>query len=243
MNRILIAAAAASLALGITGCSTKNYVRNQTTPLINKTNELDDMTAQTTRDIHDFDARAQKGIADVNTRSDAANQKALAAGQQADQAQQLATQASTGVNVLTNQVVNLDNFHPVTEATVHFAFNKANLTKKAKEALDQFATEVPNAQHWILTIDGNTDSVGSKEYNYSLSQRRADAVIQYLAQAHNIPAHKIYMIGMGKDKPVASNSSDTGRAKNRRVDVRLMTNTVEAPTAAQNAAPAAPQQH
>ena len=241
MNRILLAATAA-LAIAVTGCSTKNYVKNQTTPLINKTNDLDDLTAQTTRDAHDLDARVQKGLADVNARSDAANQKALAAGQQADQAQQLATTASTGVNALTNQVVNLDNYHPVTEASVHFGFDKADLTKKAKEALDQLAGDVPNAQHWILTIDGNTDSVGSKEYNYDLSKRRAASVIQYMAEAHNIPAHKIYVIGLGKDKPVASNSSSVGRAKNRRVDVRLMTSSIEAPANAQNTIPAQPQQ-
>jgi OOP family OmpA-OmpF porin len=79
----------------------------------------------------------------------------------------------------------------------------------------------------------STDSVGSAEYNYDLSQRRADAVIQYLASKHNVPAHKIYLIGLGKDKPVDSNKTSTGRAANRRVDVRLMTNTAGATPASQ----------
>jgi len=61
-------------------------------------------------------------------------------------------------------------------------------------------------------------------------------VIQYLASQHNVPAHKIYLIGLGKDKPVDSNKTSEGRAKNRRVDVRLMTNT----TGGDNAAPAQP---
>ena len=72
------------------------------------------------------------------------------------------------------------------------------------------------------------------DYNYGLSQRRADSVIQYLASKYNVPAHKIYVIGLGKDKPVESNKTKEGRAGNRRVDVRLMTNTVgdtTAPTA------------
>jgi outer membrane protein OmpA-like peptidoglycan-associated protein len=241
MNRTLAAASAALAMMFTAGCSTKNYVRNQTTPIINKTNELDDLTAQNTRDIHDVDSRAQNGIQDVQSRAAAADQKAQAAGQQADAAQNLATQASTGANTLQTTVANLDNYHVVTQASVHFGFNKADLTKKAKEALDQLATDVPNTPHYILEINGNTDSVGSKDYNYALSQRRADAVIQYLAQAHNIPAHKIYVVGLGKDSPVAPNSSTSGRAKNRRVDVKLMTNTVEAPAAAQNTAPAQPQ--
>jgi outer membrane protein OmpA-like peptidoglycan-associated protein len=96
---------------------------------------------------------------------------------------------------------------------------------------------VPNTKGYIITVEGATDSVGDSEYNYGLSQRRADAVIQYLASQHNIPAHKIYLIGLGKDKPVESNKTREGRAKNRRVDVRLMTNTTASatPTSATNA--------
>jgi flagellar motor protein MotB len=56
-------------------------------------------------------------------------------------------------------------------------------------------------------------------------------VIQYLASKYNVPAHKIYVIGLGKDKPVETNNTKAGRADNRRVDVRLMTNTVGDTTA------------
>jgi len=80
-------------------------------------------------------------------------------------------------------------------------------------------------------VDGNTDSTGPADYNYQLSQRRASAVIQYLAQKYDVPAHKVFVIGLGKDKPVAPNGSTSGRAKNRRVDIRLMSNTGEKTTA------------
>jgi hypothetical protein len=83
---------AATLAASI-GCTTKNYVRQQTTPLINKTNELDDMTAQNSKSIKDVDQRAQAGIQDVQTRAAAADQKALAAGSDADKAQMAANAA------------------------------------------------------------------------------------------------------------------------------------------------------
>jgi outer membrane protein OmpA-like peptidoglycan-associated protein len=108
---------------------------------------------------------------------------------------------------------------------VHFGFNQDNLTPDAKAALDQIVSDVPNTKGYIVTVEGATDSVGNAEYNYELSQRRADAVIQYLAAEKNIPGYKIYVIGLGKDKPVESNKTRAGRAKNRRVDVRLMTNT------------------
>lgn len=226
------------------GCTSKKYVRQQTTPLINKTNELDDLTAKNTKDIKDVDARAQAGIQAVQAKTAEVDQKAVAAGQTADQAQTLASSANQRVDLLTNTVANLDNYRPVAETSVHFGFNKDNLTKQAKEALDQLATQVPNTKGYIVTVEGGTDSVGPSDYNYDLSQRRASSVIQYLASQHNIPAHKIYLIGLGKDKPVESNKTSEGRAKNRRVDVRLMTNTTgENTTPAQPASPTASTQN
>ena len=233
MNRILWTALLAVTAAATVGCASKNYVRQQTTPLINKTNELDDMTAKNSRDIKDVDARAQAGIQQVQAKAAEVDQKATAAGQQADQAQTLANNATHRVDTLQNTVANLDNYRVVNEASVLFGFDKDSLTTEAKEALDQLATNVPNTKGYIITVEGGTDSTGSSEYNYGLSQRRADSVIQYLASQHSIPAFKIYLVGLGKDKPVEANNTREGRAKNRRVEVRLMTNTLENSTPAQ----------
>jgi outer membrane protein OmpA-like peptidoglycan-associated protein len=220
LTLMLVAAVAASI-----GCSTKNYVRQQTTPLINKTNELDDLTAKNSKDIKDVDQRAQAGIQAVQASAAKADQNALAAGTSADKAQMAANTASQRVDTLTNTVVNLDNYRPVAETSVLFGFNKDNLTKEAKEAIDQLAASASTTKGYIITVEGATDSVGSADYNYDLSQRRADSVIQYLASEKNVPAYKIYLIGLGKDKPVDSNKTSAGRAKNRRVDIHLMTNT------------------
>jgi len=220
LTLMLALAVAASI-----GCSTKNYVRQQTTPLINKTNELDDLTAKNSRDIKDVDQRAQAGIAAVQARAAEVDQKALAAGSSADKAQMSANSATQRVDALSNTVLNLDNYRPVADASVHFGFNKDNLTKEAKEAIDQLASSVATTKGYIITVEGGTDSVGSEEYNYDLSQRRANAVIQYLASEKSVPGYKIYLIGLGKDKPVESNKTRDGRAKNRRVDIHLMTNT------------------
>ena len=215
---------AATMAVSV-GCTTKNYVRQQTTPLINKTNELDDLTAKNSKDIKDVDQRAQAGIQNVQAAAAAADQKALAAGSEADKAQVSANTSTQRVDTLTNAVVNLDNYRPVVETAVHFGFNKDNLTKDAKDAIDQLAASVATTKGYIITVEGATDSIGSADYNYDLSQRRANAVIQYLAAEKSVPAYKIYLIGLGKDKPVDSNKTADGRAKNRRVDIRLMTNT------------------
>ena len=233
MNSALVICLAAAMVASV-GCSSKNYVKSQTTPLINKTNELDDLTAKNTKDIKDVDARAQAGIAAVNAKTADVEQKAQTAGQNASQAQQMADAANTRVGVLTNTVANLDNYHAVAETSVKFGFNRDSLTPKSKEALDQLAASIASTKGYIIALEGGTDSVGSADYNYDLSQRRANSVIQYLAAKYNVPAHKIYVIGLGKDKPVETNKTSAGRADNRRVDVRLMTNTVgDTPAAAE----------
>ena len=150
MNRFTLVAALVAGSLPFTvGCATKNYVRNEVTPTINKVNELDDLTAKNTHDIRDTDARAQQGIQQAKSQADAADQKALAAGQAADQANQNATQASHRVTSLAGTVENLDNYKPVSDTTVLFGFNKADLTRKDKQALDEFAQQIrqPEALH------------------------------------------------------------------------------------------------
>jgi OmpA-OmpF porin, OOP family len=232
MNRTSLVICLAASMVATVGCASKNYVKSQTTPLINKTNELDDLTAKNSRDIKDVDARAQAGIQAVNVKTTEVEQKTQTASQNATQAQQMADAANGRVSVLSNTVANLDNYHAVAETSVKFGFNRDNLTKKAEDALDQLAASIANTKGYIIALEGGCDSVGSQDYNYELSQRRANAVIQYLAGKYNVPAHKIYVIGLGKDKPVESNKTATGRADNRRVDVRLMTNTVGANPAA-----------
>ena len=228
MKRMLLPVLmAATLALTV-GCTTKKEVSRQVTPVMNKIDELDEQTAKTTHEAHEMDDRTQKGIQGVDARAGAADQKAIAAGQQADQAQQMANTVNNGVQDLTNRVVNFDNYHAVTETAVHFGFNKADLSKTDKAELDQLAAQVGNVKGYIVQIEGRTDSVGAKDYNYELSKRRAAAVTQYLVAEHNIPAYRIYVIGLGKDAPVGEQTSTRqGRAENRRVDVRVMTNNAE----------------
>ena len=245
MNRASLVIMLGASMLATVGCASKNYVRQETTPIINKTNELDDLTAQNTKSIKDVDARAQAGIQQVTAAAAAADEKAQAAGQQAAQAQTSADNAAHRVGVLSDAVANLDNYRIVSESAVHFGFDKDFLTKDAKEELDKLATAVPNTKGYIITVEGGTDAVGPADYNYGLSERRASSVIQYLGSKYNIPAHKIYVIGLGKDKPVDDNKTREGRAANRRVNVRLMTNTTgenpqapaTAPSATANPAP------
>ena len=227
MNHTFPIVALALSVAGSVGCASKNYVKEQTTPLVNKVNELDDLTAQNTKEIKAVDQRAQAGIQQADATATAADQKAQAASQ-------TATQAQTQANALQTAVANINNFHVVNEASVQFATSRSNLTKDARAQLDQLAANAPNVKDYIFVIQGHTDSVGSKSYNYALSDRRADTVVRYLAVNHDIPVFKIYVIGLGEHKPVGSNKTSSGRAKNRRADVLLMTNAVEGTTTAAN---------
>ncbi|WP_051978657.1 OmpA family protein [Edaphobacter aggregans] len=220
-----------------TGCSSKNYVRSQTAPIIQQTNDLDAKTASDHRTIVDTDERAQKGIAKAQGAADTADQHAMAAGQSADAAGKSAQEAYNRVDTLNGVIANLDNYKPIADVSVTFGFDKAVLTAADKKTLDDFAAGLTDKRAYILAVTGGTDSTGDANYNYGLSQRRADAVVNYLATKHNIAPHKFYLIGIGKDQEVASNSTADGRKKNRRVEVKLMTNMdQQASTSGPNAA-------
>jgi OmpA-OmpF porin, OOP family len=209
----------------VVGCSTKNYVKSQTTPLVQKTNELDDATAANNRAIQSTNDRAQAGIQQAQNSANTATQNAAAANQAAQQAQGAAQDAVNRADSLASVVANLDNYKQIGDVSVTFAFDKSDLTKADKAQLDTLGTQLASARGYILEVTGGTDSVGNADYNYQLSQRRAEAVVQYLAAKFNVPAHKFYLIGIGKDVEVASNRTAAGRAQNRRVEVQVLSNT------------------
>ncbi len=217
------AAASMVLMLG-SGCATKNYVKSQTAPLAQKTNELDDQTATNNRNLQNASDNATKGITQAQQSANTATQNAQQATTAAGTAQQAAQDAVNRSDSLASVVSNLDNYKQIADASVTFGFNKDSLTKTDKEQLDQFAAQLANSKSYILEVTGGTDSVGSAAYNYDLSQRRAQAVVQYVASKYNIPAHKFYLIGIGKDQEVAPNNTAAGRAKNRRVEIQLLSN-------------------
>ena len=219
-----VALASAFVIVFTVGCSTKNYVRSQTTPIIQQTNELDTKTAADHRYIVDTDERAKAGIANAQSAANTADQHAVAAGQSADAANKSAQEAYNRVDSLSGVVANLDNYKELSAVSVTFGFDKSVLTAADKQQLDDLATNLTNTRGYILAVTGGTDSVGDAGYNYQLSQRRADAVANYLQSKYNIPPHKFYLIGIGKDQQVASDSTAAGRAKNRRVEIKLMSN-------------------
>jgi OOP family OmpA-OmpF porin len=199
-------------------------VRSQTAPIVEHTNQLEDKTAANNRNLHDVDERATAGIKQAQGAADTANQSAQNAGKAAGEADTAANNAVHRADSLDSVVKGLDNYKSMGNVTVNFGFDKAVLTKDDKEQLDNFAQQVNSAKNYILEVTGGTDSTGPKDYNYDLSNRRADAVVQYLASKYGIAAHRFYLIGIGEDKAVAPNNTAEGRKQNRRVEVQLLTN-------------------
>ena len=223
MQGLKISVLAVAIA-ALSGCATKNYVRTQTAPLVDQTNELNDKTAANNRAIHDTNDRAQAGITKAQGAADSATQNAQAAQTAAGTAETAANDAVHRADSLASVVAGLDNYQPVADIAVTFGFDKAMLTKDDKDQLDTFAAQLGAQKSYILEVTGGTDSTGPAQYNYDLSQRRADAVVQYLAAKYGIAAHRFYLIGIGKDKEVAPNTTAEGRKQNRRVEIQLLTN-------------------
>jgi outer membrane protein OmpA-like peptidoglycan-associated protein len=111
-------------------------------------------------------------------------------------------------------IVNLGN--------VLFEFDKAVIRKEFEKGLDQLAEVLKKYPKLDIVVSGHTDSIGSKEYNQKLSELRAKAIADYLLQ-RGVSQDRISYIGYGDSRPVESNATSEGRAKNRRVEIKIIT--------------------
>jgi outer membrane protein OmpA-like peptidoglycan-associated protein len=109
--------------------------------------------------------------------------------------------------------------HVELPADVLFDFDKADIRPDAARALGQVATIIRAYPNGSAALEGHTDAKGDDAYNQRLSERRAESVGRWLAERERIEAAKLTARGWGERKPVASNDSDSGRQKNRRVEV------------------------
>ncbi|MCA1605647.1 MAG: OmpA family protein, partial [Acidobacteria bacterium] len=140
-------------------------------------------------------------------------------------AQETADSAVAGVNATNERISALDDYVPQAVLNVNFRTGSAALSADSKAKLDELATKALNAKGYVVEVAGFADTTGSVQRNRALSQRRADTVIRYLIENHNIPLRRIVTpYGYGESNPVAENRSRAGRAQNRRVEVKLLVN-------------------
>jgi OOP family OmpA-OmpF porin len=108
----------------------------------------------------------------------------------------------------------------VIQADALFDFDKSVLRPDGKKSIDDALAKIRGTDVEMVIATGHTDSVGTEQYNQRLSERRAQAVKDYLV-SKGVPASKITTIGKGESQPVATNKTKEGRQKNRRVDIEF----------------------
>jgi OOP family OmpA-OmpF porin len=232
MTRTIFSAGVLAAMLLTGGCATKKYVQNTTAPIQAKVDQVGDQTTKNGQDIDKtrtdlttnisgVDERAQSGISAAKESAMTAQNSAKDAMGKATQASDLAGKDSEEISSLRQVVSNLDDYKQVADLTIPFAFNKYALTAKDREDLDNMVSSASKNKRYFVAVEGFTDRTGSREYNESLSRKRADAVTEYLVAKHDIPIFRIHMIGLGQEKPVDDGHNRAARAKNRRVEIKI----------------------
>ena len=113
---------------------------------------------------------------------------------------------------------------------IQFAFDSAELSASSKATLDDAVAKLTpykdtiQAQTTGVTVTGYTDTSGPEDYNMKLSERRASAVADYMANSLGVDRGRMTVSGMGEANPVADNSTREGRMKNRRVEIDVIQN-------------------
>lgn len=148
-------------------------------------------------------------------------------------AQEAADAAVAGVNATNERIASLDDYETKNTVTVNFKVGSAMLSADAKTKLDEVAQQALAAKGYMVEVSGFASTDGSLALNRRLSERRAEQVIRYLIENHNIPLRRIITpFGYGEAQQIADNTTREGREQNRRVEVKVLVNrglTQEAP--------------
>jgi outer membrane protein OmpA-like peptidoglycan-associated protein len=129
--------------------------------------------------------------------------------------------AAGSTRVITAAVQADATSQPSIDLTVQFAFGSADLTPAAARALDELGKALtdPDLVGSRIRIEGHTDTVGTRPYNQTLSERRADTVVEYLNERFHVPAERLQAIGVGEDGLLVPTPDQTQEPRNRRVHV------------------------
>ncbi len=142
---------------------------------------------------------------------------------EAKDARLVADNAKVGVKAANERITSLDTYEVKNVTMINFKVGSAALAQAEKEELDKVAEAAKGETGFLIEVTGFASSDGDENFNRRLSQRRADAVVQYLAENYSIPLRRfIFPMGYGEKQPLADNSTLTGRKENRRVEVRML---------------------
>ena len=138
-------------------------------------------------------------------------------------AQETADAAVAGVNATNERITAMDDYVVQSTATVNFRVGSSVLSPEAKAQLDQVAQAAQGLKGYTIEVTGFASSDGNEMMSKRLSERRSQAVVDYLAEIGNVPLRRIGTShGFGELQAVADNSTREGREQNRRVEVKLL---------------------
>ena len=171
-------------------------------------------------------------VQELSSVSNAARGGARAAQETADNALSTATDARSvandaqkGVRAANDRITSLDDYNVQGTTTVLFNAGSAVLSNEGKSSLAKLAESIHGERGFVIEVAGFASSDGDSALNRRLSQKRADAVIQHMAESYSIPLRRFVMpMGYGENQPIADNNTRTGRKENRRVEVRVLVN-------------------
>lgn len=198
----------------------KAWIKRYLAPVRDRLNELDEITNEDAARIKDIDARSQRGIQLASEKSDLANQHASDASTRAQAAQTSATQASARVTGEEQVVSNLDQYRGTAQTEIRFRPGQSELSKQAKDALDEMAGPLKDQHGYVIEIHGFASGRGQAAI--ASSQKMADSVVRYLVETHQVPVYRIFVLGMG-DAPIA-NDTTTKHIVGGRVEISLLKN-------------------
>jgi outer membrane protein OmpA-like peptidoglycan-associated protein len=198
--------------------ASKTYVRRHVQPIRDRLNELEEITASNSKLIRDVDTRAQQGIQLASAKASLADEHATEAAGKAQTARQAATSIDARLATDETVVGNIDQYKSGSQTEIRFRPGQTVLSKQAKDALDAMAAPLKNQHGYIIEVEGF--SSGQGQAAIASSRMMADSVVRYLVLNYEIPAYRIYVLGMG-------NASVAQRASGTRVEISVLKNDFE----------------
>jgi outer membrane protein OmpA-like peptidoglycan-associated protein len=190
--------------------------------------ERDLEKAQMRLDESEQNAQRLSGqVQELSEVSNSARTSAERAQDSADQAMMAANNAKEyaeeQVDETNQRITALDEYRVGSTVIVLFDAGSSALSETAKSDLQALASEIESKKGFLVEVAGFASADGDADYNRRLSQQRADAVIQYMAETFGIPLRRfVTPMGYGENQPIADNQTRAGRRQNRRVEVRIL---------------------
>jgi len=219
MRKFVLACSVVAMAASSTACATKGFVRNRVGEVNDKVETVSKSLEETQERTRQNEAR----ITEVDQKVAQVDQKAVAANTAATEARSAADAAANKADAVEKATKRIVYEVTLSEDQGNFKFGKAELPDEAKGRIDEVAQQLKtNPNGAFIEVEGYTDNVGAKTYNEQLGLDRAESVKRYLYEQHQIPLHRISVISYGSEKPIAPNNTKAGRAKNRRVVIKVL---------------------